>query len=85
MCFIMIKKTGDDNMKFSYAKLIWYLIGSYGWLVSGFVISQMGINDTLVNTQYQVLRVLSTSKVFLLDYKFFGSNQEVSNIPSHNI
>ena len=56
MCFIMIKKTGDDNMKFSYAKLIWYLIGSYGWLVSGFVISQMGINDTLVNTQYQVLK-----------------------------
>ena len=54
MCFIMIKKSGNDNIKFSYAKLILYVIGSYGWLALGHVISQVEINNTLVNAHYKV-------------------------------
>ena len=50
----MIKKSGDDNIKFSYAKLFWYLIGSYGWFIIAYIISQVGINDTHINTQFKV-------------------------------
>ena len=55
MCFIMIKKSGNDNIKFSNAKLIWYLIGSCGWLASGVIISQVGINDSVVSSYFKVL------------------------------
>ena len=54
MCFIMIKKSGNENLKLSNAKLICYLIGSYGWLVLGYIISQVGVNDSVSNTYLKV-------------------------------
>ena len=61
MCFIMIKKSGDDYIRFSNAKLIWYLIGSFGWLASGVIVSQVGINDSVVNSYFKVNKLKTKS------------------------
>ena len=39
ICLIMIKKSGNDKINFSFTKLILYLIGSFGWITSGFILS----------------------------------------------
>ena len=59
-CFITIKKS-DDRIKFSFQKLMVYLLGAFGWYVSMVILSQVnGMYDSFENNN-QVLLGLTIS------------------------
>ena len=57
ICFVMINKSGNDNIKFSYIKMIWYLIGTFGWFLSGLILTQvLLINSSLMDYYFKVFK-----------------------------
>ena len=53
----MINKSGNDNIKFSYTKMIWYLIGTFGWFLSGLILPQfLLINHSLMDYYFKVFK-----------------------------
>ena len=47
ICFITIKES-DDNIKFSFTKLSFFLIGSFGWFLTSIILAQVsGITNSV--------------------------------------
>ena len=60
ICFITIKKSDDDKIKFSVVKFTFYMIGTFAVFVIGYILSQLiGMTDKVVDIYFNEVCIKS--------------------------